>query len=190
MNDTISGNNLKDGQKKYTKKLTRRHIIDAKLREERIWVNYLLQSLLATASLFIVLLVLWLATPVIVAALGATAFVVFAMPKNVTAQPRNVVGGHIVGVLSGGVCGALFMLFGNGSDFLHIIIASSSVGLAVFAMVVTDTEHPPGCSTSLGLIVHSSVVFDIVLYGGFILISASILAGIKHALNPRLVDLV
>lgn len=167
-----------------------KHVVDMKLRERGMWVHYLFQSLLATFSLFIVLLILQFATPVIVAALGATAFVVFAMPKNVTAQPRNVIGGHVVGVICGSGYALLFFFFGNNSDFLHIIAASASVGSAIFVMVVTDTEHPPGCSTALGLIVHASEPLDVALYGVFILISATIIAAVKHALDPRLKDLV
>lgn len=171
-----------------------RHFVDKKLREENMWIHYILQSLLAAGSLFVVLLVLRLTTAVIVAALGATAFVVFAMPKNIMAQPRNVVGGHIVGILTGGGCALLFLQFGNGAengaDMFQIVMASISVGLAIFIMVVTDTEHAPGCSTSLGLVVHGTSPINVALYGGFILISATIIALVKHALNPRLKDLV
>jgi hypothetical protein len=113
-----------------------KHLVDEKFRKERMWVYYVLQSLLATFSILIVLIFLQLATPVIVAALGATAFVAFAMPKNVTAQPRNIVGGHAVGVMSGGICSLIFIFFGNSSDYIHIILASISVGLTIFIMVV------------------------------------------------------
>ena len=167
-----------------------RHFVDKKFRKERMWVHYILQSLLAAGSLFIVLLMLRLTTAVIVAALGATAFVVFAMPKNVMAQPRNVIGGHIVGILSGGGCALLFIMFGNNLELFQIIVASISVGLAIFVMVVTDTEHAPGCSTALGLVVHGANPINLALYSGFILISATIIAGVKHVLNPRLKDLV
>jgi CBS-domain-containing membrane protein len=167
-----------------------KHVMDMKLRERGMWVHYIFQSLLATFSLFIVLLILRLATPVIVAALGATAFVVFAMPKNVTAHPRNVIGGHLMGVISGGICAILYLSFGNNSDFIHIIAASASVGVAIFIMVVTDTEHPPGCSTALGLVVHSVEPIDVALYGAFIMVSAAIISFVKHALDPRLKDLV
>ncbi len=167
-----------------------KHVMDMKLRERGMWAHYVFQSLLATFSVFLVLLVLQLATPVIVAALGATAFVCFAMPKNVTAQPRNVVGGHLVGVLSGGICALLFISFGHNSEFIHIIFASITVGVAIFIMVVTDTEHPPGCSTALGLVVHAQTPIDVALFGAFILISATIIAFVKHALDPQLKDLV
>lgn len=167
-----------------------KHVVDKKLRERGMWAHYLFQSLLATFSLLLVLLVIRLATPVIVAALGATAFVCFAMPKNITAQPRNVIGGHFVGVISGGVCALLFIYFGDNSEYIHIIFASASVGITIFIMVVTDTEHPPGCSTALGLVVHALGPLDVVLYGGFILISATIIATVKHVLDPKLKDLV
>ena len=65
------------------------------------WRNYVFQSLLATMSLFCVLIFLEQGEQVIVASLGATAFVVFALPNNLTAQPRNVIGGHIVGLICG-----------------------------------------------------------------------------------------
>ena len=168
-----------------------KHVVDRKLRERGMWVHYVFQSLLATLSIFVVLLILQLATPVIVAALGATAFVVFAMPKNIMAQPRNVIGGHFVGVISGGVCALLFIYFGdNPGGIIHIIFASISIGVAIFIMVVTDTEHPPGCSTALGLVVYAEAPLDVALFGGFIMISASIIAFVKHALDPRLKDLV
>ena len=172
-----------------------KHLVDRKLLKEKMWVYYVLQSLLATFTLFLVLLFL-INTPVIVAALGSTAFIVFAMPKNITAQPRNVIGGHVVGVISGAICTSLLLIpnisdsLGITFDFLKIVAASSSVGLSIFIMVVTDTEHPPGCSTALGLVIHGSDVGDLATFSGFIIISAVIISLVKHLLNPRLKDLV
>ncbi len=172
-----------------------KHLVDLKLRERGMLIHYILQSLLATITLFIVLLFL-INTPVIVAALGSTAFIVFAMPKNVTAQPRNVIGGHLVGVITGGVCASLLIVpdisssLGITSQFLQIIAASISVGLSIFIMVVTDTEHPPGCSTALGLVIHAAEFGDVAIYAVLITISALIISGVKRALDPRLKDLV
>jgi CBS-domain-containing membrane protein len=125
-----------------------------------------------------------------VAALGSSAFIVFAMPKNITAQPRNVIGGHVVGVISGSACVSLILFSGNDSEFLLILAAASAVGLSIFIMVVTDTEHPPAGSTALGLVFHAYNPMNLITYAGFILISASILVGVKHVLNPKLKDLV
>jgi CBS-domain-containing membrane protein len=65
------------------------------------WKHYVLQSLFATVAVLIVLYFLSLQNAVIIASIGATAFIVFAMPDYVTAQPRNVIGGHLVGLFWG-----------------------------------------------------------------------------------------
>ena len=113
------------------------------------WKNYVVQSLLATVSIFVVLLVLTLEEAVIVAAIGSSVFVIFAMPNSVSARPRNLLGGYAVGVLCGAVCG-----------FLHhpavhpAIMYSVAVGLSIFLMVVTDTEHPPASGAALGIAIR------------------------------------
>lgn len=67
--------------------------------------SYALQSLLAAITVVIILVFLdILAEAAIVAALGASTFIVFAMPKSGTAQPRKVLGRHAVGVISGSLC--------------------------------------------------------------------------------------
>ena len=40
---------------------------------------------------------------VIISAMGATSFIVFAMPKTVSAQTKHVIGGHLVGLASGAI---------------------------------------------------------------------------------------
>ena len=62
----------------------------------QFWKHYVLQSILATLSVFIVLYFLSLQHAVIIALIGATVFIVFAMPDNITAQARNVIGGHLL----------------------------------------------------------------------------------------------
>ena len=115
------------------------------------WRNYVFQSLLATVSLFCVLIFLEQGEQVIVASLGATAFVVFALPNNLTAQPRNVIGGHIVGRICGFMGYWLLSLLPNPEQFVaEAGVHAFAVGLAMFIMVVTDTEHPPAAGTALG----------------------------------------
>ena len=65
------------------------------------WKNYVFQSLFATVAVFVVLYFLTLQNAVIIASIGATAFIVFAMPKALTANARNVIGGHVVGLFWG-----------------------------------------------------------------------------------------
>jgi CBS-domain-containing membrane protein len=167
-----------------------RYVIDKKLKEENMWVHYVLQSLLATFTLFVVLLVLRFNTPLIIAALGSSAFIVFAMPKNITAQPRNVIGGHFVGIISGSICASLLLVFGSDPELILILAAASSVGLSIFIMVVTDTEHPPAGSTALAFVLHVGEAGDLIAFTLVILVSAVIISGVKHVLNPKLKDLV
>lgn len=63
--------------------------------------NYVLQSLAASISIFVVFLILTTEDIVFIASIGATAFIIFAMPESITAKPRNVIGGHITGIIVG-----------------------------------------------------------------------------------------
>jgi hypothetical protein len=60
------------------------------------WRQYVLQSLYATMAVFLVLLLLHMQRAVIIASIGASAFIVFAMPQSITAKRRNLVGGHVI----------------------------------------------------------------------------------------------
>gem|GEM_PF-3680825 len=51
------------------------------------WFYYVFQSLIATHSIFIVLLILKFSNAIVIASIGATAFIVFAMPNSLTALP-------------------------------------------------------------------------------------------------------
>ncbi len=146
------------------------------------WKHYIFQSLLATLAIFIVLLFLSVEHAVIIASIGATTFIVFAMPKSITARPRNVIGGHLVGLLSGSLCS----LVPHPSLLHSITIYSLAVGLSIFLMVATDTEHPPASGTALGVAI-----------GGFsprvaiaVITSTVALSLIHHFFRSSLKDLV
>jgi CBS-domain-containing membrane protein len=112
-----------------------------------LWKNYIYQSLLAT---LVVSVVFWLLTTeeaVIVASIGATAFIVFTMPSSVTANPRRVIGGHITGLL----CGTLGAVLVQHAMAPTVLAYSLTVGLSTFLMVALDFEHPPGSGTALGI---------------------------------------
>lgn len=111
------------------------------------WKNFVFQSLLATLVLLLALWVMKTNQMVLVASLGATAFIVFALPNGVTARPRNVVGGHVVGLL----CGLLANWLAVPDSPYVIIVYAAAVGIAMFVMVVFDLEHPPAAGTALGI---------------------------------------
>lgn len=73
--------------------------------------------------------------PLLVAPLGSTCMMIFGAPEAPFARPRNVIGGHLICSVTGLV--ALSLL---GGGFAAIALA---VGLAMAAMGLTRTFHPP-----------------------------------------------
>jgi CBS-domain-containing membrane protein len=75
------------------------------------------------------------ALPLLIAPFGASCVLVFGVPASPFARPRNVIGGHLVTALMGLIAVSLL-----GPGPLGI---AAGVGLAIAAMMVTDTVHPP-----------------------------------------------
>jgi len=153
--------------------------------------SYIIQSLLAIAAVAIILDFVEVFTQTaIVASLGASTFIVFAMPNYVTAQPRRLVGGNIVGLLCGLLCyyafltGPLEELSQNGA-FIFWVASALSVGLAIFLMTITNTEHPPAAGVALGFVVNEWTYQTIV----FVIVYAVSLSIIKRLLRRYLRDL-
>tara|TARA_B100000315_G_C14572315_1_gene586226 strand:+ start:766 stop:1251 length:486 start_codon:yes stop_codon:yes gene_type:complete len=146
------------------------------------WKHYVFQSFCAAIAIFLVLLVLGVEQAVIVAAIGASAFVVFAMPKSIIAKTRNVLGGYIVGIGSG----AVFSLIPHNGHIASVAICALAVGCSIFIMVVTDTEHPPASGVTLGI---ASLGFSLKV-AITILISAIILVLVHRFFRRHLKDLI
>ncbi|PKN18120.1 MAG: HPP family protein [Deltaproteobacteria bacterium HGW-Deltaproteobacteria-6] len=153
--------------------------IDTEFRQ--YWKHYVMQSLLATLSVFIVLYFLSLQHAVIIASIGSTAFIVFAMPDSITAQPRNVIGGQLVGLL----CGFLFSLIPQPALIYSTVVCSFAVGAAIFIMVVIDMEHPPAAGTALG-VAMTGISFDVF---AAVSISIILLSLIHKFMKPYIRDL-
>jgi CBS-domain-containing membrane protein len=75
------------------------------------------------------------ALPLLIAPFGASCVLVFGAPASPFARPRNVIGGHLVTALMG-LCAVSVL----GAGPLGIAMG---VGLAIAAMMLTDTVHPP-----------------------------------------------
>ncbi len=146
------------------------------------WVNYILQAVMATVSVFIVLVVLRQQHLVVAASLAATTFTVFAMPGSVTASTRNVVGGHIVGL----VFGSGFALIAQEVPLAPDAIYALAVGCAMLVMTATNTEHPPAAGTALGVVIGG---FSVRLVLG-VVVGVIVLAIIHRILKPLLRDLI
>lgn len=80
-------------------------------------------------------------SPWLVAPLGASAVLVFAVPASPLAQPWSVIGGNTVSAIIGLICAHMI------TD--PVIAASLAVSLAILAMFATRSLHPPGGAMAL-----------------------------------------
>lgn len=108
---------------------------------------------MASVCMFLLLWLLFDGNLLVLASLGSTGFIVFALPHSRTARARNVVGGQLAGL----ACGALMIFVAglcpvdNLPTVLKVTFYALSVGTSLFVMVATRTEHPPGSGTALGI---------------------------------------
>lgn len=153
--------------------------------------RYLMQCGLATVIVLILLLILDVLTQtVLIAALGASTFIAFAVPRSPHSDPRHMIGGYLVGVLAGGLMGLLqgAMHFTSPTINHELMVACGALatGLAMFLMVMTKTEHPPAAALALGLVLND---WDwptlLVIIGGIV-----VLAIVKQVVMPLLMDLL
>lgn len=165
-------------------------LIDQKLR---IWAGrYVLQCGLAFLTMLLVLIFLdVLSHTAIIATLGATAFIVFAMPTSYPAAPRRLIGGYLVGMLVGGLCCALSTasvlrpLFVD-QKVAGIVLGALAVGLAIFLMVASNTEHPPAAGLALGLVLNDWDYLTLL----FVLGAVILMAVVRRLLQHWMIDLV
>lgn len=93
--------------------------------------------------------------PFLFPAFGASAFIVFALPKSPAAAPRNVIVAQFVGAATGWICiracsvdpagATLSHLFG----LPHVLATSLSLGVTTLLMLLLDAPHPPAGATTL-----------------------------------------
>ena len=90
----------------------------------------------------------------LIGSFGASAVLVYSAIKSPLAQPRNLVGGHIV---SGLIGAASYQLFGG----TLWIAAAMAVSLAIVAMLATRTLHPPGGATALIAVIGGAKIHNL-----------------------------
>lgn len=131
--------------------------IDKKFKKNTM--KYLFQCLLATLTILAVLIFLdILNEAALITALGASAFIVFTMPSQYSSDPRRLIGGYFVGLLVGFIFYLIAStnigidIFINSTTSL-VVLGSLAVGLSIFIMAVTNTEHAPAAGIALGLVI-------------------------------------
>jgi CBS-domain-containing membrane protein len=78
----------------------------------------------------------------IVGSFGASAVLIYGAIKSPLAQPRNLLGGHIISAITGVAC---YLLFKDHMWFASAMAVATSIAL----MHATKTLHPPGGATAL-----------------------------------------
>jgi CBS domain-containing membrane protein len=86
----------------------------------------------------------------IVASMGASAVLLFAVPHGALAQPWPVFGGHLISAVIGVSCARVIP-----QPFLA---ASLAVGIAIGVMYYLRCIHPPGGATALSAVVGGASV--------------------------------
>ncbi len=89
----------------------------------------------------------------IIGSFGASAVLIYGAVTSPLAQPRNLIGGHLVSAVIGVLC---FKLFGD-----TWLAASLAVSLAISVMIITRTVHPPGGATALIAVIGSPTIHNL-----------------------------
>lgn len=89
-------------------------------------------------------------SPLVVAPIGASAVLIFAVPTSPLAQPWPVIGGNVISA-----CVGLFVAWAVPDTTLAAALA---VALAIAVMSVTRSLHPPGGAVALTAALGGSAV--------------------------------
>ncbi len=102
----------------------------------------------------------------LIGSFGASSVLIYGAIQSPLAQPRNLVGGHLVSALIGvAVCKTL-------PDIVYLT-APMAVALSVVAMQITKTMHPPGGATALLAVTGSDKIKDL----GYIYVLSPVFTG-------------
>ncbi|WP_084005026.1 HPP family protein [Gilvimarinus polysaccharolyticus] len=94
-----------------------------------------------------------MAAGLMVASMGASAVLLFAVPHGTLSQPWPIIAGHCVSGFVGVSC---YLLFGN-----SLLSAAMAVGVAVIAMAYLRCIHPPGGATALAAVIGGPAVHSL-----------------------------
>ena len=90
---------------------------------------------------------------IIVASMGASAVLLFAVPHGQLSQPWPVIGGHLLSAVIGVSCAKLIP-----ND---VLAASLAVGLAIAVMYYLRCIHPPGGATAISAVIGGDAVHEL-----------------------------
>jgi CBS-domain-containing membrane protein len=112
----------------------------------------------------------------LIGSFGASSVLVYGVIQSPLAQPRNLIGGHLVSA----IIGVTVQQFGP--DILWLT-APLAVSLSIVLMQVTKTLHPPGGATALIAVTGSSEIKNI----GYWYVLYPVLSGVLILLAVALI---
>lgn len=112
----------------------------------------------------------------IIGSFGASAVLIYGAVKSPLAQPRNLVGGHILSAVIGVIAYKLFYPY-------PWFASSFAVATAIALMHATKTLHPPGGATALIAVIGSEKIHDL----GFLYVLFPVGAGVMIMLLVALI---
>ncbi|MGD0845148.1 MAG: HPP family protein [Geobacteraceae bacterium] len=120
--------------------------------------------------------------PLLIGSLGASAVLLFGANESPLAQPRNLIGGHLLSAFTA----VLIVSFCGSGPYAMAF----GVGAAIFLMYMTHTIHPPGGATALiGIQGHAGFGYVLipVLAGVLILLAVALFTNnvVHHRQYPK-----
>ena len=90
----------------------------------------------------------------LVATFGATAVLIYGVPKSPYAQPRNLLIGHSISAVVGVTCALLLSSY-------PAVSAALAVSLSIALMHLTRSIHPPGGATALIAVIGGEQIHEL-----------------------------
>ena len=106
----------------------------------------------------------------LIGSFGASAVLIYGETNSPLAQPRNLVGGHIISAIIG-VCVAKLIP----NPDLSWLACALAVSVAIIALQITKTTHPPGGATPLIAVIGSTQIKNL---------------GFLYKINPELISVL
>lgn len=103
----------------------------------------------------------------LIGSFGASSVLIYGVINSPLAQPRNLIGGHLI-------CAFIGVTIQQWIPAAPWVLASLAVSLSIVAMQMTKTLHPPGGATALIAVIGSEKIKSM----GYFYILSPILSGV------------
>lgn len=112
----------------------------------------------------------------LIGSFGASSVLIYGAVQSPLAQPRNLIGGHVISAVTG-------VLIQQTLPGIIWLTAPLAVSLSIVLMQITKTLHPPGGATALIAIIGSDKIKNL----GFVYVVSPVLTGVLILLLVALI---